>query len=738
MSEEASRPVKQRLLKIIDLLNNLKVSKEESADGKFSIGRGIWLSPTLWREVTKQLESQVQEILEWEQLLVSTTKEANQERFVAQELEEALKKTHELASNQLADLECTIQGLEAQGKIKEQQFVAQKAEMQGQIDHTLGLLKDRAGVAAANVQLHEQANAAAEQLVKLEARAQEAEAKVSELQARLDYVVDKTGDSQVQRDELQSKVRRLEIALVEATSSNEVMRSQLASRQDPAVEMLRESKRLKADNERLVAMLADTKEWRSIAAEMAAERGLHYIPVQESLYLKGLTEVEYTPLLDRPLRLNIRRKGAASAGRAATAKKRGITAAAAAAVDGGQASSGDRTEDVEASPEQWHWVPQQAVDVTVRAIAQAMPTAPMPALLHLLLEINKVWRKREADAMSAMKALHEDEIRELHELYRQRAPYETAVGRTRLVDLKRQLKLQVEHAKVLAASADKDAKDRIDDTKVTLQLGLDSVSTLSKEVKKLASKNNKLSKSLDMHKRRPPICTVCLENMLLPPPPPRGPSIGKLDADGDAAGGTAVAHGAGATSRQGAAGPPPLPEDAAAGEAVWRSRHASLMPAGHNSSHIPAVNMPQLLNNSIAAPAGPSTRTRRPDSQQRQPLQEPTLEYLEPTPPHPEATVERVLSLSGDQPSRSYQYLRGVADAQHRDLIDLCTRATNPSEAPPPLSHDSYMRRVVAPVPANNAADSLDARWSQHAATATAQKPMWPQELQKRLQGIVP
>ena len=34
-------------------------------------------------------------------------------------------------------------------------------------------------------------------------------------------------------------------------------------------------------------------------------------------------------------------------------------------------------------------------------------------------------------------------MREIHELYRQRAPYETAVGRTRLGELKRQLRLQV-------------------------------------------------------------------------------------------------------------------------------------------------------------------------------------------------------------------------------------------------------------------------------------------------------
>lgn len=37
---------------------------------------------------------------------------------------------------------------------------------------------------------------------------------------------------------------------------------------------------LQADNERLVALLAEAKEWRSMAAELAVSDGLHYIPVQ--------------------------------------------------------------------------------------------------------------------------------------------------------------------------------------------------------------------------------------------------------------------------------------------------------------------------------------------------------------------------------------------------------------------------------------------------------------------------
>ena len=40
---------------------------------------------------------------------------------------------------------------------------------------------------------------------------------------------------------------------------------------------------------------------------------------------------------------------------------------------------------------------------------------------------------------------------------------------------------------------------------ITLQLGLESVTALSKEVKKLSKKNTRLSNVLDLHKRRPPV-----------------------------------------------------------------------------------------------------------------------------------------------------------------------------------------------------------------------------------------
>jgi len=77
-------------------------------------------------------------------------------------------------------------------------------------------------------------------------------------------------------------------------------------------------------------------------------------------------------------------------------------------------------------------------DVMTSLMAPRLPplslSAPRPG---------QIWRKREADLLSALRQSHDAEIREIHELYRQRAPYETAVGRTRLGELKRQLRLQV-------------------------------------------------------------------------------------------------------------------------------------------------------------------------------------------------------------------------------------------------------------------------------------------------------
>ncbi|KAG1659299.1 hypothetical protein FOA52_003655 [Chlamydomonas sp. UWO 241] len=535
MEEEAvSLPIRRRLADLQELLTHLHdMKQEQGVSGQPAPGRAIWLSPALWREVIRQLESQMHEIVNWERLLVAAKQENLAEQSKLAEMASMLTRTQEVGSTTIEALENNIDELRAEGAQKQREWDMHKKELQDQADHMLELVHEREGEVAAVPQLTRDLKASNSDKVREAARADAAEAKVAELQAKLDYVNAKTNGAVGMRDEMSAQIRRLDVALAESHSQNEALRRQLAARQMPDAQLLSDAKRFKADNERLVALLQEAKEWRSMAAELAHADGLHYIPVQEALVAKGMLDHQYSPLLDRALRLELAKSGSRAKGAKLT---RG----------GSKEGAGDECECDDDGPEQWSWVPVQAVNAAMRAIAQGsinggafsspspglsnaallvtrisvpltsggMPTAPIQPLLNLLLELNKIWRKREADKLATIFAAHETEVRELHELYRQRAPYEAVVGRTRLVDLKRQLRLQVEHAKHLESKAAARDVRSVDDTKITLQLGLDSVNTLSKEVKKLHRRNTTLTKSLKQIKTEPPVCNQCLDTML--------------------------------------------------------------------------------------------------------------------------------------------------------------------------------------------------------------------------------
>lgn len=58
---------------------------------------------------------------------------------------------------------------------------------------------------------------------------------------------------------------------------------------------------MQADNGRLVALLSSVPQFQALASEVAAEGGLHYLPLEECLMLTGHTEDVYQPLADRPV-----------------------------------------------------------------------------------------------------------------------------------------------------------------------------------------------------------------------------------------------------------------------------------------------------------------------------------------------------------------------------------------------------------------------------------------------------
>lgn len=479
-------------------LSSLKVSPKQST-----------VSPRCF-EATLVSSVQVIEIKGWEKLLMESRKEVQREKEQRNLLLNNLQQTQTDASSNETELMVKLEEAQEDKEKSLQEFAAQKDEIAAQRDHLLDLLKEREGVALANNKLVDELKCSAARAADLEGKLAEAEARALTLEKRLDYVEGKKGNEVSQRDALTSQLRALDIALAEAQGQNQVLRSQMAQRQSPIESLLFEARRLRADNERLVALLSDTTEWRRLAKEMAGGVGLHYIPVEELLIDKGMVGEQYVPLNDRKIQPQGVKKGTKKVKAMKLVRKGG-----GALVESGEGGAdADEEGGGEEEEESWSWIPRQAIDATKRAISIAMPTAPIQPLLGLLLQLNKIWRKRESDRVAALQSAHDKEVRSLHELYRQRAPYETVVGKTRLSELKRQLRLQVEHANHLAAKADKDVKDRVDDTKISLQLGLDAVNTLSKEVKKMNDKKEKLRKALVKHERNPPICQPCIDQTL--------------------------------------------------------------------------------------------------------------------------------------------------------------------------------------------------------------------------------
>ncbi len=128
---QASEPVRQRLQSIQEVLKELSAAKTEQVrwegwsewecqlvaqgstwahwtncplqdlTGFPGAGRGVWISFQLWRAVTRQLELQMAEVIEWEQLLLQSKQELEDAHTAVQGLEGALKTLEEAAQTRV-------------------------------------------------------------------------------------------------------------------------------------------------------------------------------------------------------------------------------------------------------------------------------------------------------------------------------------------------------------------------------------------------------------------------------------------------------------------------------------------------------------------------------------------------------------------------------------------------------------------------------------------------------------
>lgn len=89
--------------------------------------------------------------------------------------------------------------------------------------------------------------------------------------------------------------------------------------------------------------------------------------------------------------------------------------------------------------EDCHWVPKAAIDATLNLIAQ-FPNVPSAPFLHLLTQLNKIWRHRQLQNVQEAQQQHEKELADFQRASQQATPYQQKVMHQRLNHLKNELK----------------------------------------------------------------------------------------------------------------------------------------------------------------------------------------------------------------------------------------------------------------------------------------------------------
>ncbi|GFR47484.1 hypothetical protein Agub_g9213 [Astrephomene gubernaculifera] len=465
------------------LLTVLRAARtQQDLAGQTGRGRGIWLSGELWQSVTKQLETQVSETEALQKQLRAKEQEADQLRRQVQaerdKQDQAIAGYRAQAAELRAQAEeplAELKALQAQMRAKEEAWAQHKQDLEAQADRLLKMVRGRQDLVTDNQGLQQLLETAQAAQAAAERRAAEAEALVTELRLMHEYTAGKAESGATERDVQALRIRDLTAALTEVRHQADTYRRQLAARSSPVEDLTQDLQRLKADNRRLVALLAAVPEYRSMAAEMAAQGGLHYLPLEECLMARGLVEDLHPQLLDRPVE---EMSGSGGAGRS-----RGDP-------DGSDPSLAVVLD------EQYHWVPRKALEAGRALLRRAMPALPAAQLLALVAELNKVWRDRERQRLAEVAAAHREELRRLQQTFQQRAPYEAVVAGQKINDLKRRMRAQAALAAAAAAAAKGEQRRVEDDSKVLLHAGLSSIQELSHQVASLlANKKRPSSKA---------------------------------------------------------------------------------------------------------------------------------------------------------------------------------------------------------------------------------------------------
>ena len=414
---------------------------------------GVWVSRDMWRAVRRQLDEKSQEVHSMQQDHTRVAAEFKEEleasRARYDELEEHFRQVERQLKSEIAQQERLVSAMRDDLKTREVGADRQRHEHVAQTEQLMKHLWERDDVAARCEALTKRLDDSEFNLQAAHHRNQMNEQRIASLESELSFFRERHEGDQAKIADLQRANADANSSIKELEGVCESYKDELLTMRQPDDELQAEVLRLQSDNQRLVHMLEGTKEYGKFMNDLAASRGVHYIPLSECLVEEGMVSEPFAPLRDRPIVID---------------------------------------------EEAFHWVPKRTIHLTMAFAEKLFPKVPIQPFMMLLLQLNKVWRDAEKQRVEDVHARTEKKASKLRRQVAQNKPYQQVVSQSRIGYLKKQLKHEERVvAKLRDQKKDKRDKEK-DENKFLLEWGLSTIEKLSQQVVNTTDENRSLKK----------------------------------------------------------------------------------------------------------------------------------------------------------------------------------------------------------------------------------------------------
>jgi hypothetical protein len=100
-----------------------------------------------------------------------------------------------------------------------------------------------------------------------------------------------------------------------------------------------------------------------------------------------------------------------------------------------------RSTQVDFEVEDTFWVPKAAINLMRQVLGQHFSDLPTQPFLHLLTQLNRIWKQREAERLNEQQRQHERDMEVAMRLQKHATPYQQKVMSQRMAFLRKELRL---------------------------------------------------------------------------------------------------------------------------------------------------------------------------------------------------------------------------------------------------------------------------------------------------------